>query len=76
MIYNIGDIDRELANNMKGSGGKRLKETLAKKIAEQETMLDVFEVSIKHCNQQFKLCTDKAAAKQNELKRQEYDTHE
>lgn len=48
MIYNIGDIDRELANNMKGSGGKRLKETLAKKIAEQETMLDVFEVSIKH----------------------------
>ena len=73
MIYNIGDIDRELANNMKGSGGKRLKETLAKKIAEQETMLDVFEVSIKHCNQQIELCTDKAAAEQNELKRQEYD---
>ena len=66
MIYNIGDIDRELANNMKGSGGKRLKETLAKKIAEQETMLDVFEVSIKHCNQPSKLCTDKAAAEQNE----------
>lgn len=73
MIYNISDVDRELANNMKDSSGKQLKGTLMNKVAEQETILDLFEKSINHCNQQIKLCIDKAAAEENELKRQEYD---
>ena len=58
MIYNISNVDRELANNMKGSSGKQLKGILKKKVAEQEIMLDLFEKSINHCNQQIKHCVN------------------
>ena len=56
MKYNISAIDRELAKKMQSREGKELKLTLLKKIGEQEMMLDLFEKSINHCNQQIQYC--------------------
>lgn len=74
MKYNISAIDRELAKKMQSREGKELKLTLLKKIGEQEMMLDLFEKSINHCNQQIQYCIDKANNEQNVLKKQEYET--
>lgn len=73
MKYNITGLDRELAKNMQSSGGMQLKATLKMKVVEQETMLDLFEQSIIHCNQQIQLCTEKADSVQNILKNQDYE---
>lgn len=73
MKYNISGVDRELAKKMQGREGKELKLTLLKKIAEQEVMLDLFEQSISHCNQQIQYCIDKANNEKDASKKQWYE---
>lgn len=74
MKYNVSVVDRELAKKMQGREGKELKLTLLKKIAEQEVMLDLFEQSIRHCNQQIQYCLDKANNEEDVSKKQWYET--
>ncbi|WP_294607174.1 hypothetical protein [uncultured Bacteroides sp.] len=74
MKYNISGVDRELAKKMQGREGKELKLTLLKKIAEQEVMLNLFEQSISHCNQQIQYCIDKVNNEKDASKKQWYET--
>lgn len=76
MKYNITEVDRILSKSMKGTEGKQLKSTLYVKIAEQETMLELFEESINHCDQQIQLCIEKKATETDDLKRKDYEATE
>lgn len=76
MKYNITEVDMELSKNMKNAEGKQLKSILYSKIAEQEAMLDLFEVSINHCEQQIQLCIDKMTTETDDLKKQEHKATE
>lgn len=73
MKYNITGLDRELTKNFNSLESKHLKETLKVKIAEQEAMLDLFNQSITHCNQQVGFCTNKIIEENDTLKKQEYE---
>lgn len=55
MKYNITDLDVCLANDMNTEEGRKIKVDLSQKIAEEELMLDQFEISLTHCKEQIEL---------------------
>ena len=72
MKYNISETDKFLAAKLKTQEGSQIKIILKNKILEEEKMLDFFEQSITHCNNQIQLC--KIKSKQEISKRLDYET--
>jgi hypothetical protein len=72
MKYNIKNTDINLAMKLNSQEGSKIKSDLKHKIIELENMLDLFKLSINHCNRLVQYCTEKEYSEQDNLKQQEY----